>query len=202
MQQVQQPIGLVNQQIQQQQIQQQQIQQQQQTQQQQLQQIQQVQQQVQQYEQYELEQLQRRQQQQQIQRQLHLLRQLQQQPSMQRVTPQEEVAATSPSAPSGSSGHVQSNATEPTPEQALQIAVHDIGTAHNGAEVSQVVCTLAIALGASRTEVGTVKALHAVLLQLARPGMSSQMACASTGASKSNFAKWRRRVQLVQESQL
>ena len=47
-------------------------------------------------------------------------------------------------------------------------------------------------------EVGTIRALHAVLLQLARPGMNDVEAYRSTGASRSNFTKWRRRVQHVQ----
>ena len=53
---------------------------------------------------------------------------------------------------------------------------------------------LAVALGANRTEGGTIKALHAVLLQLDRPGMNDIEAYTSTGASMSNFKKWRRRV--------
>ena len=83
---------------------------------------------------------------------------------------------------------------------ALQMALHGIPGARTNIEVHQVVRTLAIALGASRTEIGTIKALHAVLLQLLLPGMSNEEACASTAASMSNFAKWRRRVQLVQAS--
>ena len=56
-------------------------------------------------------------------------------------------------------------------------------------EVFKVVNSLAVALGARRTEMGTVKALHAVLLQLVRPGISNAEACNATGASTSNFSK-------------
>ena len=52
----------------------------------------------------------------------------------------------------------------------------------------------------SRMEVGTIRALHAVLLQLARPGMNDVEAYRSTGASRSNFTKWRRRVQHIQST--
>ena len=83
-------------------------------------------------------------------------------------------------------------------QQALHVARQRIHTAHVDVEVYQVVRTLAVALGASRTETGTIKALHSVLLQLERPGMSDEEARASTGASKSNFKNWHRRVQYVQ----
>ena len=63
----------------------------------------------------------------------------------------------------------------------------------------QVVRTLAVSFGATRTEVGTIKALHAVLLQLERPGMTDLEVCTSTAASKSNFAKWKRRVRLAMQ---
>ena len=86
----------------------------------------------------------------------------------------------------------------PTPEQALQIALHGVQTARSDAEVHQVVRTLAIALGASRTEVGTIKAVHAVLLQLLQPDMSDAEACSLTTASNSNFAKWRKRMRDAQ----
>ena len=46
-------------------------------------------------------------------------------------------------------------------------------------------------------EVGSIRALHAVLLQQARPGMNDMEAYRSTGASRSNFSKWRRRVQHI-----
>ena len=83
----------------------------------------------------------------------------------------------------------------PTPEQALEEARHLIEAAHTEAEVFQVVYPLAVALGAKRTETGTVKALHGVLLQLVRPGLSNAEACTAVGASMSNFCKWRRKIQ-------
>ena len=84
----------------------------------------------------------------------------------------------------------------PTPEQALEEARHLIEAAHTEAEVFQVVYPLAVALGAKRTETGTVKALHGVVLQLVRPGLSNAEACTAVGASMSNFCKWRRKIQL------
>ena len=88
-------------------------------------------------------------------------------------------------------------AAEPE-HQALEEALHRIQLAHTDMEVFKVVNLLAVALGARRTEMGTVKALHAVLLQLVRPGISNAEACNATGASTSNFSKWRRQVQKVQ----
>ena len=90
--------------------------------------------------------------------------------------------------------------TKPTPEQALLVA---------GAfwsRKTRSMCTGSFArwgrlsVGASRMEVGTIRALHSVLLQLARPGMNDLEAYRSTGASRSNFIKWRRRVQNVQST--
>jgi len=81
-----------------------------------------------------------------------------------------------------------------TPKQALHVARHRIQMAHTDAKVYEVVRTLAIALGASRPEAGTIRALHAVLIQLAWPGTSNMEACTFTDASMSNFARWRRRV--------
>ena len=128
------------------------------------------------------------------------------------MQPQDEEAAAASRAPPGSIDHAQTN-TKLTPEQALQMALDGIQRAHsnsreaNGshvdpevygthtdAEVLEAVHTLATALGASRIEVGTIKALHAVLLQLLRPEMSNTEACAFTTASSSNFNKWRTRV--------
>ena len=83
-------------------------------------------------------------------------------------------------------------------QQALHVARHRLQATRDDVEVVQVVRNLAIALGASRTEGGTIKALHAVLLQLDRHGMSCEQACASTGASRSNFTKWHRRVRHAQ----
>jgi hypothetical protein len=67
--------------------------------------------------------------------------------------------------------------------------------ARTNVESNQAAQTLALALGASRTEGGTIKALRAVLQQIGRPGMSDKEAYTSTGASMSNFVRWRRRVQ-------
>ena len=84
----------------------------------------------------------------------------------------------------------------PTPAQALEEARHLIEAAQTDAEVFQVVYPLAMALGAKRTETGTVKALHGVVLQLVRPGLSNAEACTAVGASMSNFCKWRKKIQL------
>ena len=65
-------------------------------------------------------------------------------------------------------------------------------------EIHQIVRALAIALGASRTEHGTIRALHAVLIQMGRPGMSEKEAYNATGAKKANFKHWKKRVQYAQ----
>lgn len=70
--------------------------------------------------------------------------------------------------------------------QALDVACRCIRVAHTDNEVFKVVNTLAVALGARRTETGTIKALHAVLLQLVWPDMSNAEARSLTGASMSN----------------
>ena len=88
-----------------------------------------------------------------------------------------------------------------TPEEAILVARRDILVAQDQIQVQRVVRTLGMALGASRIETGTAKALHAVLLQLAQPGVSDIEAYRSTGASRSNFTKWRRRVQQILERQ-
>ena len=104
--------------------------------------------------------------------------------------------------------------TSPTPEslghgqcsmapgqQALYAARECMQSSHTDAEICQVICTLAVALGASRnrrTEAGTIKALHAVLRLLQRPEMSEEEACTSTGASTSSFKRWHKRVQSAQ----
>ena len=62
------------------------------------------------------------------------------------------------------------------------------------AEINQVINTLALALGAARPENATRKAVFAVLVSLNRPEMSDQEVCSSTGASLTNFKRWRRRV--------
>ena len=81
-----------------------------------------------------------------------------------------------------------------TGQQALHVARHRMHAASVEVEVYHAIRTLAIALGASRTEGGTIKALQAVLLQLERPEMSCDEARTATGASMSNFKKWKRRV--------
>ena len=88
----------------------------------------------------------------------------------------------------------------PTPEQALLIARRSILVAQDPIHVQRVVRTLGVALGAIHMEAGTIRALHAVLQQLASPGMNNEEAFRSTGASRSNFIKWRRRVQDVQSA--
>ena len=80
-------------------------------------------------------------------------------------------------------------------QQALYVALQRAQGARTETEVYRLVHTLATALGASRMERGTVKALYAVLIQMGRPGMSEEQAYSATGASMSNFRKWRRRVQ-------
>jgi hypothetical protein len=83
-----------------------------------------------------------------------------------------------------------------TPRQrALHVARQRLQIARTSIESYQVVQTLALALGASRVEGGTIMALHAVLLQMDRPGMSQKEASTATGASLSNFQKWKKRVQ-------
>ena len=84
-------------------------------------------------------------------------------------------------------------------QQALQVACLCLQREHADAEACQVVRALAVSLGASRVESGTIKALHAVVLQIVRPGMSDTEAYNSTAASGSNFFKWRR---LVRDAQL
>ena len=84
-------------------------------------------------------------------------------------------------------------------QQALQMACHCLQREHADAEACQAVRALAVSLGASRVESGTIKALHAVVLQLVRPGLSDTEAYKSTAASGSNFFKWRR---LVRDAQL
>ena len=83
-----------------------------------------------------------------------------------------------------------------TPRQwALHVARERMQIACTDVEIKQVFLTLAKALGASKVEDGSIKALHAVLLKLERPEMSDKEAYSSTGASKSNFKRWRKQVQ-------
>ena len=78
--------------------------------------------------------------------------------------------------------------------QVLDAACRHLQLARTDIEVLRCVGSLALALGARRAERGSIKALHAVLLQRVQPGMSNVEAWTSTGASMSSFAKWRRRV--------
>ena len=103
---------------------------------------------------------------------------------------------TSPTPESLSHGQGQGSMTPE--QQALHVARQCMQIPHTDAEMCQFVRTLAVALGASRTEAGTVKALLAVLVSLERPEMSEEEAYTSTGASMSNFKKWRKRVQSAQ----
>ena len=65
-----------------------------------------------------------------------------------------------------------------TPEQkALYIARQRMQISRSDTEMYQVVHTLALALGAIRTEAGTHKALFAALVLLNRPDMSEQEVC-------------------------
>ena len=82
-------------------------------------------------------------------------------------------------------------------QQALQVARQSLQITRTD-DIFKVIRTLCLALGSTRTESGTVKAVHAVLLQLDRPGMSEKEAYTSTGASMSNFRKWRKRVEHAQ----
>ena len=83
-------------------------------------------------------------------------------------------------------------------QQALQVARQSLQITRTDVDIFKVIRTLCLALGSTRTESGTVKAVHAVLLQLDRPGMSEKEAYTSTGASMSTFKKWQRRVRYAQ----
>ena len=83
-----------------------------------------------------------------------------------------------------------------TPGQwALHVARKRLQIARTDVEIKQVFVTLAKALGASKVEDGSIKALHAVVLKLERPEMSDKEAYSSTGASITNFKRWRKQVQ-------
>ena len=83
-----------------------------------------------------------------------------------------------------------------TPRQrALHVARERMQIARTDVEIKQVFFTLAKALGASKVEDGSIKALHAVVLKLERPEMSDKEAYSSTGASITNFKRWRKQVQ-------
>ena len=62
-------------------------------------------------------------------------------------------------------------------------------------DVRTALSDLARALGAKRSEKGTITALRAIVEQQIRPGPATDKMCYQrTGASKSNFMKWKRRV--------
>ena len=82
-----------------------------------------------------------------------------------------------------------------TPRQrAVDVARKHMKVGRTDVELHQAVHTLAFALGATRVEEGTLKALHAVLFQMDHPLMSDKEAFTSKGASLSNFKRWRRAV--------
>ena len=78
------------------------------------------------------------------------------------------------------------------------MALQRLQLARTEVEIHRIVRALATALGASRTEQGTIRALHAVLIQMGRPGMSEKEAYNATGAKKDNFKNWQKRVQYAQ----
>ena len=101
--------------------------------------------------------------------------------------------------------HVQQQQQQQQQQQALQalhVARQSLRVASTEFEIFQVCGTLATALVVTRVTSGAhsggIKAVHAVLLKLERPGMSDKEACTSTGASMSTFCAWRKRVQHVQ----
>ena len=98
--------------------------------------------------------------------------------------------------PPGSLYHGQGSGTPR--QQALHVARQRMQISSTDAEIHQIARTLSLALGSARTESATIKAVHAVLLHLDRPGMSKKEAYTSTGASMSTFKKWQRRVQYAQ----
>ena len=106
--------------------------------------------------------------------------------------------------PPGSLDHGQGRGTPR--QQALHVArqrlsrvpIPSMQISRTDAEIYQTVRTLSLALGSAKTEIATIRALHAVLLTLDRPGMSKKEAYTSTGASSTNFKKWQRRVQHAQ----
>ena len=81
--------------------------------------------------------------------------------------------------------------------QALHVARQSLRTTRTDEEIFKVIRNLSLALGSTRTESGTIKAVHAALLNLDQP-MAERDAAALTGASLSNFKKWRKRVQHAQ----
>ena len=98
--------------------------------------------------------------------------------------------------PVGPPGSLDPDQGSMTPRQrALHVARQRLQIARTSIESHQVIHALALALGANRVEGGTIMALHAVLLQMDQPGMTESEAHTATGASLSNFQRWRRRVQ-------
>ena len=79
-------------------------------------------------------------------------------------------------------------------QQALYMARQRMQISRTDGEINQVVHTLALALGATRTEAASRKALLAVLVLLNRPEMSEEEVCASMGVSSRNFRRWQSRV--------
>jgi hypothetical protein len=87
-------------------------------------------------------------------------------------------------------------------QQALHVARQRMQIARTtDVELHQAIHKLGMALGASRMEEGTIKALHAVLLHMDRPGMRKKEAYTLMGASQSNFRRWRSKVQDLQDAQ-
>ena len=86
-------------------------------------------------------------------------------------------------------------------QHALHVARQRMQMTNSSTVQWEIILTLALALGAARMETGTYNALRAVLLQLdSQPRISDKEAYTSTGASMSNFLKWRKRVINVQRS--
>ena len=81
--------------------------------------------------------------------------------------------------------------------QAVHVARQSLQNTRDGEEICKILRHLCLALGSTRTESGTIKAVHAALLNLDQP-MAERDAAALTGASLSNFKKWRKRVQHAQ----
>jgi hypothetical protein len=79
-------------------------------------------------------------------------------------------------------------------QQALLSALQRMKISRTIEETHQVAHKLALALGAYRTEEGTIKALLAVILLLEHPEINEKDAYTFTGASCSNFKKWLNRV--------
>ena len=81
--------------------------------------------------------------------------------------------------------------------QAVHVARQSLQNTRDGEDICKILRNLCLALGSTRTVSGTIKAVHAALLNLDQP-MAERDAAALTGASLSNFKKWRKRVQHAQ----